>query len=526
MTEDRRGRSLAALMLLLAVSIPGRAATAADGPSVPRQNLIILLADDLAGWAVGSYGNHEVRTPNLDRLATGGMRFTNAFATTPVCTASRAMLLTGLETVQLGTLNDATSDAPLGAMPYGAPSWAREAAHHGYRTALIGKWHLGDEPERSPTRYGFDYFFGFRGGSNLSKDPFLARGEGRYLRQSGFTDDILTDDAVKFLTENARRPFVLLLAYRAPHLPYLPAPAEDLAAVRDVDPAVPDLGDGGIAGTKEAYTSYLKTQRRQYYANIHTVDRNVGRLLEAMERLGLSQNTTLMFTSDNGYLLGQRGLFNKGPAAPIQYDMYPDNRQLWVINLWEPSIRVPLIVRGPGVAPQGLVRNEFVTLVDFYRTILGILSIPVPDGSPVGGRDFSELLRGRQIPWRDAVFGQYTSDRIGNTEFLRMIRTDRWKLVVSYLNPSASRLYDLRNDPDELDNLYFPRVRLAVEADGSAGWVRADDTHKQIRESLEDRLRAWQRKIDDPALGLEQQYEDHQRRMRQRWERASPTPAR
>jgi choline-sulfatase len=511
------GGRVSALLLLFLACMPGLAAKA-PRPTRPAPNLVLIVADDLAEWAIGAYGNREVPTPNLDRLANEGVRFANAFATSPLCTPSRANILTGLETVQLGTLNDATSAAPLGYLPYGAPSWAREAQRRGFRTALIGKWHLGDEPERSPTRYGFDYFFGFRGGANLSRNPFLARSEGKHVRQQGFTDDLLVDDAVRFLEHNGRQPFVLLLALRAPHLPYRPAPEADLEAVHDVIPALPSLASDHIPGTGEPYVAYLRSQRRDYYANVHTVDRNLGRLTAALQRLKLADDTVLMVTSDNGYLLGDRGLFNKGAAAPIQYDMFPDNRQLWVINMWDRSLRVPLIVRWPGVTTPGTVWPQFVTLTDLYRSILGILQIPVPAGSPVGGMDFSALLRGRKEPWRDAVFGQYTSDRLGNTEFVRMIRTDRWKLVLYGLNPSSNALYDLQADPGELDNLYYPPVHLAVSEDGSAEWATAPDVHREIRESLERRLRDWQRSIDDPALILERQYAEHERRAFERWQ--------
>jgi arylsulfatase A-like enzyme len=483
----------------------------------PRWNIITLLADDQAEWAVGAYGNSEVRTPHIDRLAAQGVRFANAFATSPVCTPSRLSFLTGLESVQVGTMNDPTSGAPRTPLPYGVPSWPTVLEKTGYRTAFIGKWDLGNAPEHSPLHYGFDYFFGFRAGSNYSKDPYLARGDGLHSRHEGYTDDILTDDAIAYLEKHGDRPFALLINYRAPHLPYHPMPPADGDAVAGVDPVAPNQLDSGIPGVAALYDQHLVKERRDYYANAHTVDRNVGRLLEALERLDLAANTIIVFTSDNGYLLGERGLFNKGPAAPIQYSMFPDNRLLWAINLWDLSIRVPMIVRWPGVADAGTVLPHFVTITDIYDTVLGMLEIPNDRAGLGAGRDFSPLLRGEDIAWRDAVFGQYTSDRIGNTEFIRMVRTNRWKLVVSALNPSANRLYDLENDPHEIENLYSFGTRRVFHDDGTMEIVAAEDPRAELRRELAARLRAWQESIDDPALVLEQAYRDHGDRALERW---------
>ena len=505
-------------MLLSAALTYGSTATAAD----ERMNLVLIVADDLATWALPAYGNRDIETPHIDRLAAEGFRFTHAFSTSPVCTPARAQLVTGLETIQLGTLNDPTSGADMGSLPPGAPSWARELQRAGYSTAHVGKWHLGYEPEHAPTRHGYDYFYGFRTGSNLSKDPFLARGEKPHRRVEGFTDDLLTDEAIRWIgeqaDERADEPFLLSLALRAPHLPYRPMPPQDEAAIENVHPESPELGDPRIAGVGEDYRKFLASERRDYLANVHTVDRNIGRLLAALEQRRLLDRTIIILTSDNGYLLGERGLFNKGPAAPIQYYMYPDNRLLWAINLWDLSIRVPMIVRWPGVDRTVAEPAGFVSLIDLYRSILGMLEVPISAESPVGGADFSALLRDPGTPWRDAIFGQYTSDRIGNTEFLRMIRTERWKLVRAVLNPSASRLYDLQNDPGELNNLYRPALRLNTDEEGNLGLVHGEDTHADIRERLEARLLEWQRSVNDPALELEKVYREHKERALRRWD--------
>jgi len=514
-----RLRTLAVVVFLVGVG------TGTANGDEPRWNIVTLLADDQAEWAVGAYGNPEVRTPRIDRLAAEGARFAHAFATSPVCTPSRLSFLTGLESVQVGTMHDPTSGAPRIPLPYGVPSWPKVLQKHGYRTAFIGKWDLGTAPENSPLHYGLDHFFGFRAGSNLSKDPYLASGDGIHSRRQGYTDDLLVDDAIAWLEDNGGRPFALLVNFRAPHLPYRPMPPEDERAVADVNPVPPMLMDSGIPGTAKPYAEHLVRERRDYYANAHTVDRNVGRLLDALARLGLEDNTIVLFTSDNGYLLGERGLFNKGAAVPIQYSMYPDNRLLWVINMWELSIRVPMIVRWPGVVDGGTVLEQLVTLDDIHDTVLGMLGVANERAGLGAGRDFSTLLRGEKVPWRDAAFGQYTSVSIGNTEFIRMVRTDRWKLVISYLNPSANRLYDLKNDPDELKNLYSFGATRVFHDDGTMEMMAVVDPYAEVRSDLEARLRAWQESIGDPALALEELYVRLQREARDRWRDDGSAPA-
>jgi arylsulfatase A-like enzyme len=219
-----------------------------------------------------------------------------------------------------------------------------------------------------------------------------------------------------------------------------------------------------------------------------------------------------MFTSDQGYLLGHRGLQSKGGAAPIQYWMYPDNRMLWVINMYDLAYRIPLIVKWPGVARPGGVIPELVSNIDTYATVLGMLGITPPRNAPVEGRDLTPLLRNERVPsWRDVIFAQHTPDQVGNIEFVRMIRGARWKLVRAYLNPTNNQLFDLQNDPQELRNLYY--ADLLTPRDTAVPRYRA------IRDSLDRRLLEWQRSIDDPAIDLDRAFSEAKRRARARWER-------
>lgn len=491
----------------------GTSAAAAVRPAAPaaatgkRWNIITILTDDQAIWGMGAYGNSEIRTPVLDRLAREGALFTNAFAATGVCTPSRVAYTTGRHSIELGVLNDAVDSAQMRdqGLPRNTPTWARELQRAGYRTALIGKWHLGSMPEFFPTRFGYDYFYGFVGGSNRPKNPGLTR-DGNIRIAPGFTEDLLVDDAMDWLERNAAEPFSLSIHFRAPHLPYGPVPDADLEAVKGIDPTVPKLSDGGIEGASELYTRHLKKERLEYYAAIHCIDRNVGRLLQKLDALGLSGNTIVMFTSDQGYLLGERGLFNKGAAAPIQYGMFPDNRLLWVINMYDLALRVPLLVRWPGVVPPGTVIDDLVSLIDIYPTVLGMTGVPQRARIAHDARDFSPLLRGEKVAWRDMLFGQYTSDQLGNLEFLRMVRTRKWKMVRAYMNPPANQLFDLESDPDELKNLYYPPSGYDIRPDGSVAMTFGSDTYAGQKQMLQAHLEEWQRRIDDPALTLDRDY--------------------
>jgi uncharacterized sulfatase len=480
-------------------------------PSKSAWNIITIMADDLGEWAVGAYGNREVVTPNLDRLAREGVRFTNAFAVSGVCTPSRVAFLTGLHPIQIGTLFDATSlvGRATEGLPPGVPFWPRVLKRHGYATGLIGKWHLGATPEAYPTNFGIDYYFGFLGGSlpNPMAPPLTKDRETKVYQ--GHTSDLFGEDAVRFLGLHRREPFALLLNFREPHLPYVPVPSVDSEAVSQLDPTVPSVPEGGIAGSGAVYTAFLKQETRNYYASIHALDRNIGRVLRALDSLGLTQRTIVLFTSDQGAFLGHRGLREKGMAVPIQFGSFPD--RIFYPNMYDRAYRVPLIVKWPSVAPPGRVLPDLVSNIDTYASVLGMLGIERPPGAPREGRDLSPLLRGERPAWTDAIFAQYTPDQVGNVEFLRMIRTDKWKLVRAHLNHPLNQLYDLQNDPEERRNLYYRDVLAPNDT--------AVPALRQIRDSLARRLLDWQRSIDDPALLLEKDFLEARRKARSRWSR-------
>lgn len=435
-----------------------------------KLNIVSIVTDDQASWSIGAYGNREARTPNMDRLAREGALFLNAFVATPVCSPSRASFLTGLYGTQVGITDyiaPKESDAGLG-LPPEITTWPEVLLQHGYMTALVGKWHLGTQPQFHPHLHGFNHFFGFLGGANRPVDPTLEL-DGETKQFKGPLPDLLVDDAIQFVEKNSERPFALLLHFRAPHLPYGPVPDEDSAPFKDLDPTVPQEAGMDIAQVKE--------WTRDYYASIHSVDRNVGRLLARLDQLALTGKTIVLFTSDHGYNIGHHGLHTKGNAHWWAGGVRGPKRP----NMFDTSIRVPLIIRWPGVVKAGTQVSEPVSNMDTFASVLGMLGISVPQNRKQEGLDFSPLLRGQKIPWRDTLFAQYDLHNVG-LAYMRMIRTSKWKLVRHYFSNMLDELYDLEQDPGERDNLYN------------------DPKSADIRDQLQKRLMEWQRSISDPIL--------------------------
>jgi uncharacterized sulfatase len=342
---------------------------------------------------------------------------------------------------------------------------------HGYRTGLIGKWHLGEQPQFHPTRFGFDYFMGAPAGSFKPKDPELEV-NGQLTKMEGFGADILMDDALRFIETNRAGPFALLIHFREPHMPYDPVPVADSAPFKDLDPTVPPS-----LGTN---TPQVKQWTRLYYGAVHSVDRNLGRLLARLDELRLSENTIVMFTSDHGYMIGHHGLHAKGNAYRIERARGSTPRQTRP-NMFEESIRIPLLVRWPGVTKPGLEIPQPVSNLDTYATALSMLGVKAPANWKQEGVDLSPLLRGKRFTPHGEIFAQYDLQNDA-VDFMRMIRTDEWKLVRHYFVAGADELYHLRDDPGETHNLFN------------------DPGHARTQAGLQKQLLRWQRSIDDPIL--------------------------
>ncbi|MFN7930662.1 MAG: sulfatase-like hydrolase/transferase [Blastocatellia bacterium] len=437
----------------------------------PKNNLVSIVTDDQGIWTVGAYGNREVVTPNMDRLAHEGAKFNNAFVTTPVCSPSRVAFLSGWYGTQAGItdyISPEENQAGLG-MSLKAMTWPQVLQKNGYKTALFGKYHLGTKPEYDPTKRGFDYFMGAHEGSYAPMNPRLEV-DGKYVDLQGPASDIVMDAALRWIEANQGKPFATLIHFREPHTPYGPMPEEDTKIYANLDPTIPQFRGLDVAQVKRLH--------REYYAAVHAVDRNLGKLFALLDRLRLAQNTIVMFQSDHGYNIGHHGIETKGNGRWIVGGVNGPTRP----NMWDTSLRIPLLIRWPGVVPPGTEINETVLNLDMFPSVLSMLQIKEPVGYHHNGKDFTPLLRGQREPERHAeIFGQYDLHNVG-LAYMRMLRTKDWKLVRHYYANDLDELYNLQNDPGETKNLY------------------KDEKVRATRDRLQQRLDARMQAIQDPLL--------------------------
>ena len=452
-----------------------------------KPNILFICTDDQAPWALGASGNKQAVTPHMDALAAQSAYLQNAFVTTPVCSPSRAATLTGRYGYEVGVFNWLKPGDQQNGLDLDETTFAEALRTAGYRTGLVGKWHLGMNDRYYPTRQGFDYFMGHRHGGFATVNPDLEE-QGEKKQYKGLTADVLGDHVVKFLSthvaEHAEKPFLLCWHTRAPHTKWLPVAPEDMEpysgdAKIDI-PTYPDLDEKRV-----------NRMMREYLASVRSVDRNLGRVMKSLDDLKLTENTVVIFTSDHGYNMGHHGIWHKGNGiwilkhdVPASKNTAKNNRP----NMFDNSVRVPSLVRWPGVAKPGVKLPQMTTNLDWYPTLLEIAGGQVPDAKVLRGRSLVPLLQGeRPVDWPNDVYGFYSSSKEYAGQFveeMRMMRTDRWKLVRFLRTPEKDELYDLTNDSDETNNV--------IAAPGNKGII-AQLHAKLIRRMHETK---------DPALTL------------------------
>lgn len=441
-----------------------------------RPNLLFVMTDDQAQWAVGAYGNDEIVTPWMDRLAEEGTLFENAFVASPVCSPARATFLTGRYPTELGITEWISPAEARGGLGLRHRTWAQELQDRGYRTGLVGKWHLGESAASHPTALGFEHFTGFLAGGHRPMDPTLEV-DGNAKKFEGPLPDVLVDDALRFLAVDDDRPFALCVHFRAPHLPYGPVPEVDRLPTAELDPTLPQVT--GLDAEKVARST------RGYYGSIHSVDRNLGRLIQALDAQGLGESTLVVFTSDHGYNEGRHGISTKGNGHWIIGGRTGPKRP----NMWDTSISIPWIVRWPGRVPAGVQRRDWITNLDVYRTVLGALGIETEEDCAARGHDVSGAFFGTSPDPgegpeadRQRLFGQYDLHNNG-LAYMRMVRTPTHKLVKYFHAQGMDELYDLVADPEERRNL--------LRGGGAPGELHAQ---------LEKELLEFMASIEDPLL--------------------------
>ncbi len=372
-----------------------------------RPNVILILTDDQGYGDLHAHGNPHLDTPVMDKLQLSGARF-ERFYVSPVCAPTRAALMTGryyLRTGVSGVVPD-----HLATMRLDELTIAEALRPAGYATALVGKWHLGKFYPQHPNRQGFTEFFGFRSGASPYYDATLDH-NGKPVVVKEYLTDVLTDRAIAFIEAHRNQPFFLYLPYNAPHSPL----------------QVPD----------RYFDKYkargLNDRLAAIYGMVESIDWNLGRLLAKLDELGLSQNTIVIFTSDNGpagrrYNAGMKG--TKGSAD-------------------EGGVRVPLFIRWPGRIQPGTVIDRLAAAVDIFPTIMDLCGVTPPAGKPLDGISLAPLLENPNADWPERMICSVRlRESEGELRFLAAagIRTPRWRLTISRGKPS---LYDMKADPGQ-----------------------------------------------------------------------------
>jgi N-acetylglucosamine-6-sulfatase len=452
-------------------SIPG-VMQAQSRATQPRRNVIFILSDDhrhdFMSFVKGA--PPFLRTPNLDRMAARGSYVPNAFVTTALCSPSRASILTGRYAHRHGVV-DNTSPIPKGTMFF--PELLQRA---GYRTAYIGKWHMGEDEESDMPRPGFDQWVSFRGQGVYSDPTLNLNGTRRQVR--GYTTDILTDQALEWLRGVRRadpnRPFFLYLAHKAVHAEFQPAPRH---AGRYAGAAIPYPET--MANTESNYRGkpqWVREQRnswhgvdfayhgalkfdefyRSYAETLLALDESIGRILDYLDQSGLSGSTLVVYTSDNGFVLGEHGLIDKRHA-------------------YEESMRVPMLAWAPGFITAGSTVTTMARNIDVAPTILDVAGVRSP--VPMDGQSLLRAFRGEpmQSPG-ELLYEYYWEYAFPHTPTTFALRGDRYKYIYYHGIWDTSELYDVVADPDERHNLI--------------GVAALRDTVLAMRHRLFDRLEA------------------------------------
>jgi arylsulfatase A-like enzyme len=453
MTPGRRyWRKLA---FVLALMLPAAAPAATGG----KVNILFIISDDHRWDVLGVAGDTAVHTPVLDRLAAEGIWLRQATIHISQCLPSRATLLTGLTPQQNGALSiEVQRPEAQGPDAFrGLPMVSELLRQAGYTTVLAGKWHL----PRDPWKSGFsDVRTWLPDGGTYYKDPQLARGRSREMKTiPGYTQEIFADDAVAFLRSGKAKaaPFLLWLAFTAPHTPFVPNPPRIEALYAE---------KSGTALKPPGFTAPAEADWRHYDEAVSALDEQVGRVLAGLDAAGLAKTTAVVFLGDNGFMMGQRGIGAHGANGKV----VP----------YEGSLRVPLIIRAPGLAPG--VSDLAASSLDLPPTFLAWAGLEAPASWP--GRNLLPALRhDAGAPPIDDAFCEWADDRGKKFGKLahRLVRTPRAKLIVWADPEKKDELYDLAADPGEERNLID------------------DPAAQPLRKDLTARLRAWLEKTADPA---------------------------
>lgn len=430
-----------------------------------KPNILFILTDDHGHWALGCAGNHEIKTPNIDELARSGIRFENFFCTSPVCSPARASILTGKMPSQHGIMDWLREgNYGEGAIDYleNQVGYTDILAKDGYNCGISGKWHLGNSaiPQKS-----FNHWFVHKTGSGHYYNAPMIR-NGVLYEEKDYITDVITEDAISYIKQcdEDNKPFYLSVHYTAPHDPWNEKehPKDLLSLYKDCNF---ETCPQNFVHPDACY-KYDKVEvyecLRGYFAAVSGVDKNVGKIIETLDKLEIRDNTIIIFMGDNGFNCGHHGIWGKGNGT-------------FSLNMFDTSVKVPCIISHIGKIPENVVCDELLSQYDIFPTLLEYVELKYKLCDSLPGKSFVPILKGMNRRIRSNV--------VVNCEYgpVRMIRDREWKYIHRY--PFGKHeLYDLVNDPDETVNLF------------------GNKKYKKRVEDMKNILDEWFFKYADPAI--------------------------
>lgn len=425
---------------------PHLAQAAFAAGTAKRPNIVFFLGEGVRPDETSLAGNKILHTPNLDRLGREGVVFRNAFCTNALCLPARATILSGMYSHTTGAVDNQDSKVP--------PSFAilsDMVRQSGYEVAFVGKSHV----EGALRDRYWDYYFGFNGQASYFHPVIFEGVRGKFdqgKQYDGYVDDLLTQRALDWIAQPRKKPFCLFLWFYAPHAPFyrplrsvndfngvpIPKPAS-FDEYLDNYPGKPEgvkkalnkIGDQFLPGDEPRSLEELV---KDHYVGVESNDRNIGLVFDALEKKGEMDDTAFLWSSDHGFFLGEHRFYDKR-------------------LMYEPSIRIPLMMRYPRRIAAGTTSDKMVLNVDFAPTVLDMVGVPVP--ANFQGKSVMPLAEGKQVPWRtDWLYEYYEYPGFENIPANRGVRTERYKYIHYFADPQAFELYDLQTDPDEMHNLY------------------------------------------------------------------------